>query len=103
MSSLTSVVTASVVTVVATTVVALTVVEPCSTSMGSEPGGVFSSSRARPGQRKPEEGHSSGSGLPVGAQKPGPTPTHASALAAPVALRWVPPSHGRAALEPLGQ
>ena len=39
----------------------------------------------------PEEGHGNGAALPVGAQKPGSTSVHASLLAAPKALLYVPP------------
>ena len=39
----------------------------------------------------PEEGHGNGAALPVGAQKPGSTSVHASLLAAPEALLYVPP------------
>ena len=39
----------------------------------------------------PEDGHGNGSALPVGAQKPGSTSVHASLLAAPEALLYVPP------------
>ena len=78
-------------------------VAPCGTSMGSEPGGSLTSSKARPGQRKPESGQSIASALPVGAHWPGCTGRHAASLVAPVVLLYVPPSHGRGELEPLGQ
>jgi hypothetical protein len=45
-------------------------------------------------------GHSSGSALPIGAQKPAKTGEHKPLLEAPVALEEVPPGHGTGSAAP---
>eukprot|EP00964_Phaeocystis_antarctica_P029882 scaffold16850_cov58-Phaeocystis_antarctica.AAC.6 len=77
---------------------------PETTRMGLLPGGLFTSSTARPGQVKPLAGHASGNFDPVGAYSPACTGVHCKSELRPVAFEWVPPGHGVGVLVPsLGQ
>ena len=79
-------------TIASCTCTSVSVVRPTVTASGSPPR--VSVSNSRPGQWKPELGHASGSAEPVGAQKPGSTPTQPDDALRPVRLLVVPASHG---------